>query len=125
MATMIKAYQPLNGKTAHIVNQLTLDKAQAFAEEFLKPCGAQWKVFEVAKMPLSELPEATQIEVKNLLKAYSRANVVFEYGEFHVSASTCIKSHYNYDHFMCGRYNADEVYTKEERRQNYFESFGC
>lgn len=123
MSTMIKAYQPANGKTVHIVNQLTPKAAEKFCEEFLNPCGATYKIFEVGKMPLSELPEEVQNEVKSILKSYSRVNVVFEYNESHVSASTCIKSSYNYDHFVCGRYNADEVYTPEECRQNYIECF--
>lgn len=124
MSTMIKAYQPANGKTVHIVNRLTTKDAEAFCEEFLNPCGATYKVFEVGKMPLSELPEEVQNEAKSILKAYNSVNVVFEYNEFHVSASTCIKSSYNFDHFVCGRYNANEVYTPEERRQNYIECFG-
>lgn len=124
MSTMIKAYQPANGKTVHIVNQLTIKAAEKFCEEFLNPCGATYKIFEVGKMPLSELPEEVQNEAKSILKAYNSVNVVFEYNEFHVSASTCIKSSYNFDHFVCGRYNADEVYTQEERRQNYIECFG-
>lgn len=124
MSTMIKAYQPLNGKTVHIVNQLTPKAAEAFCEEFLNPCGATCKIFEVGKMPLSELPEEVQNEAKSILKAYNSVNVVFEYNKFHVSTSICIKSSYNFDHFVCGRYNADEVYTPEERRQNYIECFG-
>lgn len=124
MSTMIKAYQPANGKTVHIVNRLTAKAAEKFCEEFLNPCGATYKIFEVGKMPLSELPEEVQNEAKSILKVYNSVNVVFEYNEFHVSASTCIKSSYNFDHFVCGRYNADEVYTPEERRQNYIECFG-
>lgn len=124
MSTMIKAYQPANGKTVHIVNQLTIKAAEKFCEEFLNPCGATYKIFEVGKMPLSELPEEVQNEAKSILKAYNSVNVVFEYNEFHVFAFTCIKSSYNFDHFVCGRYNADEVYTPEERRQNYIECFG-
>ena len=122
--TMIKAYQPANGQTAHIVTQLGMSAAQDFCNEFLKPCGAECEVFEQTQMPLTSLPADVQTKVKDILKAYSRVNVVFEYGKFDVSTSVCVKAKYNYDHFVCGRYNADEVYTKEERRQNYFESFG-
>lgn len=124
MSTMIKAYQPLNGQTVHIVTQLTTKATEKFCEEFLNPCGATYKIFEVGKMPLNELPEEIQNEAKSVLKAYNSVNVVFEYNKFHVSASTGIKYSYNFDHFVCGRYNADEVYTPEERRQNYIECFG-
>ena len=123
--TMIKAYQPLNGMTAHIVTPKTLAEALDFCNEFLKPCGAEYEAFPQCKMPLTALPADVQAEVKSRLKAYSRCNVVFEYNRFTVSCGVCIKSHYNYDHFVCGEYRADEVYTLEERRQNFFDSFGC
>lgn len=79
------------------------------------------EIFEVAKMKLSDLPDEVQEKVKSVLKVYNNANVVYEYGKFDVSAHTCIKSFYHYDHFVCGRYAADEVYTKEERQQNLAE----
>ena len=82
------------------------------------------EVFKVAKMPFEKLPEEVQTEVKSILKAFSQCNVVYEYGKFHASASTCIKSDYNFDHFVCGHYLASEIYTPEERRQNYIEVFG-
>lgn len=82
------------------------------------------EVFEVAKMPLEKLPEEVQSEVKNILKAFDTCTVVYEYGKFHASASSCIKSDYNFDYFVCGRYLASDVYTPEERRRNYIEVFG-
>lgn len=124
MKTMIKAYQPKNGMTAHIVVQFGTSEALGFCDKFLKPCEAEYEAFPQCKMPLTALPAEVQAEVKSRLKAYSRCNVVFEYNRFTVSCGVCIKSHYNYDHFVCGEYKADEVYTLEERRQNYFESFG-
>ena len=125
MKTMIKVYQPLNGKTAYIVTAKNFEEALDFCTEFLKPCGTEYAIFAQSKMPLTDLPADVQAEVKSRLKAYSRCNVVFEYNRFTVSCGVCIKSHYNYDHFVCGEYKADEVYTLEERRQNYFDSFGC
>lgn len=116
--TMIKAYQPINGMTAHIV--CASDKVTEFCE-YLKAANAEVKTFEVANMPLAELPEDVQEKVKQTLKVFNNANVVFEYNQFEVSAHTCIKAKYNYDHFVCGRYNASEVYTKEERRQHLAE----
>lgn len=118
MKNMIKAYQPANGATAHIVCDHT--KANDFCE-YLKEANAEVKIFEVANMPLTELPEDVQQQVKETLKVYSSANVVFEHNRFEVSAHTCIKAHYNYDHFVCGRYNASEVYSEEERRQHLAE----
>jgi hypothetical protein len=123
--TMLKIHQPANGQTVHFVYNGDKAAAQSFAEEFLTPCGAEFKAFEVAKMPLEELPDEVQQKAKSILKAYNQVNVVFEYNEFSVSASTCIKSSYHWDHFVCGRYFAKDVYTEEERRQNYQECFGC
>lgn len=82
------------------------------------------EVFEVAKMPLEKLPEEVQSEVKNILKAFDTCTVVHEYEKFRVSVGSCIKSDYNFDHFVCGRYLASDVYTPEERRRNYIEAFG-
>ena len=83
------------------------------------------EVFTVGKMPLDKLPEDIQAQVRSTLKAYSRCNVTFEHGTFRESVNSCIKASYGYDHFVCGEYKADEVYTLEERRRNYAESFGC
>lgn len=82
------------------------------------------ETFEVGKMPLDKLPEEVQQKVKRILKAFRRCNVIYEYGEFHVFTGYCIKAKYNFDHFACGEYKADEVYTAEERYQNYIEVFG-
>lgn len=122
MKTMIKAYQPANGAIAHVVVDASMVDAM---NESLRACGAEAKAFCVGKMPLDELPADVQDEVKNILKVYANANVVFEYNRFEVSAHSCIKAHYNYDHFVCGRYSADEVYTKEERAQHLQELNSC
>lgn len=116
--TMIKAYQPANGMYAYLV--ISSEKIAEMCE-YLKAAGAEVKTYEIANMPLAELPEDVQEKVKDTLKVFDNANVVFEYNEFEVSASTCIKAHYNYDHFVCGRYNASEVYTEDERRQHLAE----
>lgn len=121
---MIKVTNTNNNATAHIVvaqrgtNEM-LDCLNELGEPLII------KVFELCKMPLEELPDDIQAKAKEVLKAFNNVNVTFEYNRFEVSASCCIKSHYNYDHFVCGRYNAKEVYTAEERRQNYRECFGA
>ena len=103
------------------------DEVIALYEDFAAKCDTDifCEVFSVGKMPLSELPEDIQVEVRSTLKAYARCNVTYEHGAFHASASYCIKSSYGFDHFVCGEYKASEVYTLEERRANYLESFGC
>lgn len=83
-----------------------------------------YKVFKSGEMPLEELPELIQAQVKSVLRAYSRCTVTYENSKFSVSACTCIRATYDWDHFVAGTYKDDEVYTLEERRQNYKEEFG-
>lgn len=64
-----------------------------------------YKVFKSGEMPLEELPEPIQAQVKSVLRAYPRST-------------------YNWDHFVAGMYKDNEVYTLEERRQNFKEEFG-
>lgn len=94
-------------------------------EQFKNPeTPFEYTVFEAGKMPLSELPANIQEKVKDVLKAFHNVSVVFEYNEFHVSTSICVRASYNWDHFVCGRYADTEVYTEEERRRNYIKCFG-
>lgn len=84
-----------------------------------------YKVFKSGEMPLEELPELIQAQVKSVLRAYPRCMVTYEYNKFSVSASHCIKSNYSFDHYVAGTYLDSDVYTEEERKQNYIEEFGC
>jgi hypothetical protein len=81
-------------------------------------------VYEVGKMPLTELPAEIQAEVMDTLKAFPSVTVTYEYGKFTTSACVGIKARYHFDHFVCGKYNDTDVYTEEERKQNYKECFG-
>lgn len=83
-----------------------------------------WSTFEVGAVPLSELPDNIQAKVKETLKAFDKTTVVYEAGDFEVETGCCIRKSYFYDHFVCGIYNAKEVYTLEERKQNFLEEFG-
>lgn len=69
------------------------------------------------------LPLDVQNKAKQTLKSFDKVNVIFEYGEYHVSAGLAIKDHYADDHEYIGCYKADEVFTPEERIINYVESF--
>ena len=80
--------------------------------------------FTSGAMPLEALPEDIQEKVKSTLKAFDEVSVDYEHGRFNVFAGYCVKKNYHYDHFVCGRYLQTEVYTKEERRQNFIEEFG-
>ena len=72
---------------------------------------------------LNTLPSEVVEKVKSILRAYDEVNVIYEYGEYHVSAGLCIKSTYGADHEFIGTYKAKEVYTEEERILNYINSF--
>ena len=69
------------------------------------------------------LPVEVQAKVKEILKAYDEVYVIYEYGEYHVSASICLKAVYASDHKFIGEYKAKDVFTSEERILNYVESF--
>lgn len=92
--------------------------------EMFDEMNIEFEMFEVGTMPLEKLPEDIQKDVRDILRAFDKAFVVYEYGRFHATTCTCISSEYANDHFVCGTYNQKEVYTEEERRQNYKEEFG-
>ena len=115
---MIKATNTVTNATVHFVVPASNTDAMC---DILREANARYEVFESDHMALTDLPEEIQAEVKETLKVYNKANVCFEYNKFDVSAHTCIKSHYNHDHFFCGTYYAADVYTKEERKQHLAE----
>ena len=119
---MIKVTNTDTTETMNIV--LPAKNTNSFIE-LLEAPHAEYKVFEVGNVALEELPEETQIKVKETLTVFDSVNVVYEYGKFEVSAHTCIKAYYNYDHFVCGTYFAKDVYTEEERRQHLAELNSC
>lgn len=92
--------------------------------ELIDEFGATTETFAAGQMPFNALPEDAQAEVKKILRAFDSVNVVYENDKFNVSPNTCICASYPRDHFVCGYYKVDEIYTKEERRQNFFEEFG-
>lgn len=81
-------------------------------------------VFEAGEMPFEQLPDEIKDRAKMILRAYPNCTVVYESGKFSISVGSCIKANYKADHFVCGKYTDKEIYTLEERRQNYREEFG-
>ena len=77
------------------------------------------------EIEFNELPEEIKEKALDILKAYDEVSVIFEYGKYNVTTGCCIKSVYAPDHKVCGRYFAKDLYTKEQRYENYKESFGC
>lgn len=70
-----------------------------------------------------ELPKGIQNLVKWDLRLYDSCTVYFENGEYHVTTSVCIKSHYAEDYKVVGVYYAKDLFTVEERIIIYVEEF--
>lgn len=71
-----------------------------------------------------QLPETVQEEAREVLKAYDECYISYEYGKYHVGPGVGIKSKYAADHKHYGKIKAEQVYTVEQRRENYKETFG-
>lgn len=102
------------------------ENALAIAEKFKKLSNEtiSAKIYEVGSVPFEDLPEAVKDDIKNILKTYHTVYVHFECGHFHTGAWYGIKASYPADYFVVGEYKDTEIYTLEERRQNYIEVFG-
>lgn len=72
---------------------------------------------------LNTLPTEIINQVKETLKAYDRAYVIYENGAYRVSVGIAITATYADDHKFIGEYKAVEVFSEEERVINYVESF--
>ena len=86
----------------------------------------EWcKCYETDNIEVEDLPEATQKEIKNILRSFRRCTVEFEHGEFHVTIGTILTRSYDPWHFMVGEYMDRDVYNFNERIENYVNSFHC
>lgn len=70
---------------------------------------------------LNTLPIEEQEKIKGWLKAYDKVDVFFENGRYNYGV--CLKATYAPDHEYIGTYKADEVYTEDERIENYINEF--
>lgn len=70
---------------------------------------------------LNTLPIEEQTRIKGWLRAYDEVVVFFENGRYQYGV--CLKNHYAPDHEYIGTYKADEVYSKDERIENYINEF--
>ena len=73
---------------------------------------------------LESLPESVQTEVKETLKAYNECFVTFENGKYSALPAIGIKAKYAEDHKFIGKIKSTDIYTLEERKQNYRDMFG-
>jgi hypothetical protein len=69
------------------------------------------------------LPSEVQEKAKEVLKAYDKVHVIYEYGEYHVMAGLSIKTHYADDHEFMGTYLATDIFSPDECIINYIEAF--
>ena len=120
MNAMIKVTNKAGETTYFSIPEQNAEKFLELIAEF----EATYEIFPSGQMPLEALPEEISAKAKNILKAFSEVSVTFERGQFTASAGMGIYAHYAHDHYVCGRYNQEAVYTKEERRQNFIEEFG-
>jgi hypothetical protein len=81
------------------------------------------KIHAISKEQIAEFPQEVQEQIYDTLKAYNSVSVLYEYGEWHVSSSDCLKAQYGADFKVYGRIYVDDIYTEEERTQNYIDTF--
>lgn len=72
---------------------------------------------------LNTLPKEVQDKVKNTLKAYDEAHVTYENGDYKVSVGVALTATYAPDFKVIGTITAKEVYTDDERIENYINVF--
>lgn len=115
MKKMVVAKSQINEDEVNFV--VPAENVNAFIE-LLDDMESEYSVYEAGEMPFEKLPEDVQEKAKETLKMFNFVNVTYEYKEYEVSPHTCIRAHYNHDHFVCGRYSAKEIFTEEERKQH-------
>lgn len=71
----------------------------------------------------NELPAELQERIKNYLRAYDECPVFYENGRY--DFTICIKKEYAPDHEYIGTYKAKDIFTEEERIENYINEFVC
>lgn len=69
------------------------------------------------------LPIEEQARIKRELKAYDIVDVFFEDGRY--THGVCLKNRYADDHEYIGTYRAKDIYTEDERIENYINEFNC
>lgn len=71
----------------------------------------------------AKLPADTQEQARSLLKVFDEVHITYEYGKYNVSSGIGIYATYAPDHCFLGTVRATDIFTEDERTQNYLESF--
>ena len=79
----------------------------------------------LSKEELEKLPDELVQEVKKTLKCYDETYITFEYGEFKEMPMIGLYKSYAPDHKFIGTVRAEDIYTLEERIENYESEFKC
>lgn len=74
---------------------------------------------------LENLPKELVEDVKKTLKCYDETYITFDYGEYKEMPAIGIYGKYAPDHKFIGTVRAEDIYTLEERIENYESEFGC
>lgn len=77
----------------------------------------------MTKAQVMEFPANVQESIMETLKAYNQVHVSYEDGNYRVSTAIGIKASYGQDHRYVGTVYSTDVYTLEERTENYIECF--
>lgn len=96
----------------------------ANAAQSLNGTAPEMKIFKTGEVPLADLPEEVQKDVRGILRAFDVCHVEYEHGAFRAGTCVCLQATYPADHFVAGSYRAEDVYTPEQRRENFIEEFG-
>lgn len=72
---------------------------------------------------LQTLPMETQNEIKEMLKSYNEATVVFQNGNYEVRTGILILNEYPSDYKMIGDFTKDDVFNEIEQIENYINEF--
>jgi hypothetical protein len=77
----------------------------------------------MTKAQVMELPADVQMAIMDTLKAFKQVYVSYENGSYNASTAVGVKATYQQDHKFVGIVYADNMYTIEERTENYIECF--
>ena len=71
----------------------------------------------------NQLPQDVQDKIISILHVYDKAYVDYENGSYKVSPNVCLTATYAEDFKVIGTYTAEELFTEEERIENYINTF--
>lgn len=81
------------------------------------------KYKSITKVELEKLPQNIAKEVRDTLKVYGECVVYYQNGKYETSAGIGIYSTYPKDYKFVGIAYVDDIYTIEERTENYLNTF--